>query len=777
MVFVDYVSVNRIYIHKERITEGELRCKQLLEYLEKSNASKSVFLSEDASGIVKRVVYDSKSNQMIGLVLPMNEKNGMPQVKTFIAESAEKMKEYLRGPESTLVYIVAAQPLKDKTPPFILQIFGTNNKFDMSVVSKRWKYTIDELKKLALKFIAIYKVVINILVKLYAQNIFRFGINVVGISSDGDPRLLSTMKSWTSFDSKPSTTPSTSAITTNSMNQKPYLIQDTIHIGTKLRNRILNSSIVLHIGTKIVSTVHIKTLLKTVTKEVHGLVLSDIIPEDRQNYNSLEKIMDDRVLNAMKTHVPDSEGTIMYLTLCKLITSSFTATNLKPIDRIYNIWYAVYFLRCWRNWLKSNNDYSLEENFISYNAYTCIEINAQNLIEIVVKLRSNGHENLFLPELFASQPCEHIFRMMRSMGTINFTKINFSLSEILHMIARLELMQKTIFTHENIVFPRISKEAPPDNMQKLPSDNEIQQAMESAQGAALEKAALFGIFLAANDIASTGFSQKKPLSIVTSSESGFETNFENDELDNDELENENVGDDEQVIVKNTSDVASSPLLHFIDPDGTTRTVRKSTFIWMHTEEKDKLSSDRLKRVQGSSSSVIKSDTKRRKKSSLGVSEPSSEHSLAEGGLSSETNLVKSDEIMIGDWVIFDLRNEKIPSNLEDEIAMQNGQLIGLLTGFRYINKDNRSLQYKADFVSLKKNQEKKVKIMVLGIWYSCNENGLLNQIPRNLSFEIESYKCTMKSPIIKSESDSVRYILPFQYSELKNSHLDSHSDL
>lgn len=96
-------------------------------------------------------------------------------------------------------------------------------------------------------------------------------------------------------------------------------------------------------GNKVVSIVHIKMLLRLVPKEVHGLVHSDINPEDRQNYHSLEKIMEDLVLNAMKVNVADCEGTIMYLKLCKLITSSFTAPNLKPIERIYNIWYAVFF--------------------------------------------------------------------------------------------------------------------------------------------------------------------------------------------------------------------------------------------------------------------------------------------------------------------------------------------------------------------------------------------------------------------------------------------------
>lgn len=92
-------------------------------------------------------VYDSQTDQMIGLVLPINKTNGMPQVMTFKAESAEKIKEYLERPSSTLVYIVVAQILKENASPFILQIFGTDNKFNKHDVSNRWAYTINELKK------------------------------------------------------------------------------------------------------------------------------------------------------------------------------------------------------------------------------------------------------------------------------------------------------------------------------------------------------------------------------------------------------------------------------------------------------------------------------------------------------------------------------------------------------------------------------------------------------------------------------------------------------
>lgn len=132
---------------KERIIEGELRGTKLLSYLEKTKSPKSVVLSEDGSGVVKKIVYDGKSDQLVGLVLPLNETNGMPKLFTFEAKTSADMEKYVQLPQSHLVYIVCAQPLKKNVPPIIIQIYGTDNKFKSDDVLKRWSYTISELKK------------------------------------------------------------------------------------------------------------------------------------------------------------------------------------------------------------------------------------------------------------------------------------------------------------------------------------------------------------------------------------------------------------------------------------------------------------------------------------------------------------------------------------------------------------------------------------------------------------------------------------------------------
>lgn len=132
---------------KSPIIEGEIRVKELFEYLNKMNAVKQICMSEDASGVVSKVQYDPATNQLIGIKLPFNKSTGCPVPFTFMAPNVEMIKKRLMMEKSNLVYIVMAQPLDEKIPPFVLQMFGSDSRFDANYFSKRWKHTITELKK------------------------------------------------------------------------------------------------------------------------------------------------------------------------------------------------------------------------------------------------------------------------------------------------------------------------------------------------------------------------------------------------------------------------------------------------------------------------------------------------------------------------------------------------------------------------------------------------------------------------------------------------------
>lgn len=565
----------------------------------------------------------------------------------------------------------------------------------------------------------------------------RYQIDVIGFSSDGDPRLLRAMKTITLFDIKP-------------VNVNPVCVQDTVHIGTKLRNRLLNSSIVLRIGNEVATIVHIKMLLNVVNKEIHGLVHSDIYPEDRQNFKALEKIMHERVIQTLESHVPHCNATVAYLKLCKQITSSFIEENLNPIERIYRIWNSLYFLRCWRQSIQKSKHQTLTENFISSNAYMCIEINAHALVQLTVKLRSS--QNMFLPIKFASQPCEHIFRLCRSMGTTNYTKINFTLNELLHLNARVEMANKICYSCPEIVFPRIESSSSSTSeigQPNLPSDQQILEAMNKALVDALAQAEKLGIRLAQEDI--------------TNCEINTNDNLLDEILEEPDEDEFNINDPDE-HTDNDSTAESHRNIEVWDIDGSVKIIPKSTLIWMLTESKDRLSSDRLKRVQGSAS---KPSSKRIK-----LEQPNK--------LSTVPTLFKSDQLKISEWAIFKADNIQNDSGIRD-------YKIGLITGFKIFEKKfsakGRWKQYKSHYVPIntEKNQtiSKKLRlelgfdtspneIHVLGVFYTCDEKGILSPNENIDKFALKNYFATMAQPKTRKDDncDSIVYSIPCEYAEL-----------
>lgn len=80
--------------------------------------------------------------------------------------------------------------------------------------------------------------------------------------------------------------------------------------------------------------------------------------------------------------------------------------------------------------------YALGVNFVTLNSYLCAEINAHALINLLVVLHDKPH--LFKPWLFSSQPCECLFRTLRSFSSMNSTQVNFTLKDLFCRCKRVD---------------------------------------------------------------------------------------------------------------------------------------------------------------------------------------------------------------------------------------------------------------------------------------------------------------------------------------------------
>lgn len=407
-----------IFKNKVKITEGKLRHLELAKYLKAMKLDPYVSLSEDATNVTGTFEYSPKLNQIIGLVPPKCKKTGMPIPSTFTATSATAIESILLNPNipmANMVNVVMAQPLALNTPAFCLLIYGGNGQFSKREVAMRWKLIVRELAEV--------------------------GIKVINFASDSDPRYNGAMKDLmlNHLTDESSQFPDWFQFDCTTADYLP--MQDNPHVGTKLRNRILNEKSDLTFGTYTISTEHLLTLIRTVSRDKHGLYESYISNKDKMNFLSVQKITEPKVQKYLKQHIEGSDGTIMYLKLTDMFLRAFLDRSLTPLERIRNVWYVVFVFRIWKEFINRNPKQN-SKHFISSYTYNCIEINAHSLVSIVLFLKNNGLEHLFLPHLMDSQPCESFFREFRSLTPVGSSVSTTTILGMIHRCERIALMNE-----------------------------------------------------------------------------------------------------------------------------------------------------------------------------------------------------------------------------------------------------------------------------------------------------------------------------------------------
>lgn len=530
---------------------------------------------------------------------------------------------------------------------------------------------------------------------------------MAGFSADGDLRLLNSMKLNSKFNTNLQYNHSF-----DNIDEVICFLQDIVHIGTKLRNRLLSEYAILILGNKIASVTHLKMLINHISKDVHGLVYSDICPDDRQNFGSLQKIMEPRVHDALQKYIVNSEGIIEYIRICQEIISSLYDDDVTPLDRIFRLWRSTFFLRACRLHILNNHNANLNDNFITSNAHMCIELNAKNLIVLTKTFRDAKLDKLFLPTIFNSQPCEETFRKLRSMGTINYTKINFTLLEVIHLIGRIDLMNEIMYFKlgdSDVFFPRNPVKKSNYSIDKLPSNHEIEETISKALIVAMNDAKRFGINIHQNDILNCPLEDiplnEKPENHNSDTfvDLGIASSSKINECEN--LKDYSKG--HEILDEKSS---------FVSVVGSRggKTVRKSSFMNNLSKDKGKLSSDRTRRVQDSSNQRT----------------PYRQLEFVDVSVIDQPVYV-ANEAIIGDWVVF--------QNIFDKDA--KGFILGNIFSIRYRDgRTNTDKKYLSDFAPVKKNsnEEKSREIELMGSWYQME----LNDKAPTFKFIKHSYVCT-----------------------------------
>lgn len=355
--------------------------------------------------------YDSKTDKFVGFTLPIKE-DGLPDKKKFENLTASQLKvHFMQSPQSCYIYTIMVKPLSLKSSSFCLAVFGTDNKFKMKDVLHRNEKILNVLRD--------------------------EGIEVLGMSSDGDSRLLKYMKLISKIgdktdDQKLNVPEEFKKYVYCDLDPIFFPFQDTLHIVTKLRNAVAKFSANMKINTYAISHAYLINLVKNHPRGEHNLSMTDVKVKDRMNVTSAVKLFQEDVTDLLTSK--EERGLLFYLKIMKFIHEPFAIPSLSPQEVIHKIWFAALALRAWRC-------HDGTATFISSNAYVCVQINAHMILALYRKLRDKNQLQYFLPSLYNSQTCESFFRLARSFTTTQSTVINFSVYQFLHRLKRIQVAE------------------------------------------------------------------------------------------------------------------------------------------------------------------------------------------------------------------------------------------------------------------------------------------------------------------------------------------------
>ncbi|CAF2002036.1 unnamed protein product [Rotaria magnacalcarata] len=153
--------------------ECECRFDSLKSYLD-SIDSNYVFVSEDCTSVISSISYDSVNDCFIGFSSRLS--NGLRSINQFRTNSYSELEQWFEDfDKSKLINAHLVEPLLTKTSslvhsrPYIVSAYGTNNKVNSIEIFRKWIHMYNACKSKK--------------------------INVVGFSSDCDPRYLKAMRS------------------------------------------------------------------------------------------------------------------------------------------------------------------------------------------------------------------------------------------------------------------------------------------------------------------------------------------------------------------------------------------------------------------------------------------------------------------------------------------------------------------------------------------------------------------------------------------------------
>ncbi|CAF4248228.1 unnamed protein product, partial [Adineta steineri] len=349
------------------------------------------------------------------------------------------------------------------------------------------------------------------------------------------------------------------------------------------------------------------------------------------------KLISDDVINLLNNSL-HTNGTVVYLILLKMIVKAYIDKSTSVSERIQAAWCVVFVCRLWWCWLKTTKAYKTKSQnktnkfFITKPAYISVELNAHNLLYLVllVKQQHLPKQALINIHLFNSQGCESLFRDARSLSSTFSTTVNFTVKNFIRRSQKLSILNQMKYNQneKDLSFPIHHKQKREHSLVSSHQLDEIdtldiEQIIAHAYDQAIHIVKHSKMLDALNQHGINSLDSLIPADIVE--EFGLdEENDDNNVIDDTQVElddgtvfdpqSDDSSDEEDLLNSTKSDFNGIRIVDDINPalrqsyfkikiNDNIKYLHKQSACWLLTNNITKLSSDRLSRVMKQTADV------------------------------------------------------------------------------------------------------------------------------------------------------------------------------
>ncbi|KAH9945584.1 hypothetical protein B0H21DRAFT_709290 [Amylocystis lapponica] len=208
-------------------------------------------------------------------------------------------------------------------------------------------------------------------------------------------------------------------------------VQDSMHAVKTGRNQLFTGARILVLGS---SPCFFAQLREFAMDRLAPLFHRDVEKVDKQDDRAAARLFSGHALSHHLSIFPRRIGLSIYLFVLGELFDAWQNRHLVHLERAKMVMRARFFLMAWRSHIEKHPDYALHIQFISRESYDIFLTLCDSLISLTIIYRKYYTTYPLLPWLHSTEPCEHIFGVLRQL------KKDFSYVDMLYLEPKLRTL-------------------------------------------------------------------------------------------------------------------------------------------------------------------------------------------------------------------------------------------------------------------------------------------------------------------------------------------------